>query len=78
MEFSSDGTHEPISALSREFEPSYLDDADVPLKPSRRRVASLGPASSNRPASTEERTVGLLAILALTFFLLVFVGLFGG
>ena len=78
LEFSSDGTHEPTRALSREFEPSYLDDAALPPKRSRRRVARVGPVSSKRPASTEERTVGILALLTLMFCLLVFVGVFGG
>jgi hypothetical protein len=78
FEFSSDRTHEPTSALSREFEPTDLDGADPPLKRSRRRAARVGPPSSHRPASTEERTVGILAVLALIFFLLVFTGWFGG
>ena len=78
LEFSSDGRYESAGAVSREFEPSYLDDADVPPKPSRRRTARWGPPRSNRPASTEERTVGIMAVLTLIFFVLVLVGLFGG
>lgn len=78
LEFASDGAHEPAGAPSREFEPSDLDDPAVPLTPAHRRMARLGPARSNRPASTEKQTLGIMAILTLMFLLLVFVGLFGG
>lgn len=73
MEFSCDGSHESPVAVSREFEPSYLDE-----KPLRRRVAGWSQVRGTRPASTEKRTVAILALLTLMFFMLVLVGLLRG
>ena len=78
LEFSSDRGHARAGAVRREFEPSYLDDADEPPRSRRHGWARRGPAHSNRPASTEERTVGIMAALTLMFFLLVLLGACGG
>ena len=76
LEFSSDASHD-TAAVGREFDPSDLDDAEVPYLPSPHR-ARRSPARSNRPASAPDRTVGLTAVLALVFFVFVVIRLFGG
>ena len=78
LEFSPDGRHDAPAVLSREFTPADLDDADLSRTLMPRRAARTSAARSNRPAFTEDRTIGLAAVLTLAFFLFVLIRLFGG